>query len=345
MAFESTNAILGINEDQRAKKDSTWKKLMDIASLGSNLWGTVSGRKFSREERIGGEQADLNKLSMSHLYNMEELGQRLENDKNFQIFKTQNPEKPANQLYAEFLQTPEGQAWQDDQARRDTEAGRQEHGWRMEEIRSGKQGVGMSDDAWKTYDNAIDRAIASYYEVDQSGRYVLRKGVTQDQIRDFLYGFLDPAFASENDIPGLRKAFDMWLTNPDFPGQGQQAAKGGNEELTAALEAFRELAKGMAPKEVPPARAPGAAIISSDSGIGGQIGTQVLDYSNREYQLEKNLKGLLANKNIEEGDKRLAEHALTQSSKKGFLSEEDYQTFMAVVQVLQKKYGGVRATK
>lgn len=55
MAFESTNAILGIKSLEQQKKRDRWQKLMDLANAGVGIWETVSGRKYGTGERVAGE--------------------------------------------------------------------------------------------------------------------------------------------------------------------------------------------------------------------------------------------------------------------------------------------------
>lgn len=76
-AYDSTNAILGIKAAEQNKKNSRWQKLMDIASLGTNIWETLSGRKYQTGEReaseeFAGEQAG---IGMEHDVAMAEEGQ------------------------------------------------------------------------------------------------------------------------------------------------------------------------------------------------------------------------------------------------------------------------------
>lgn len=222
--FDSTNAVLGIRGMEQQKKNDRWSKLMDIASLlqstagmGADLWKTVSGRKhdFALASTTQGYGVENREDQQIHDIALENL--RLENDKGFIDFKNKNPGKSMEQLTAEYYMTPEGKAFQEDQETRRRAGEVFDHSLRMKEILA-NQGGGLSKDGWKTYDNAIARAISTYYEQDEMRNYVLRQGVTQDTIREFLNGFLDPAFTSSGDVQGLKRAFDLWLKNPDFPG-------------------------------------------------------------------------------------------------------------------------------
>lgn len=59
------------------ERDARWSKLMDAASMGADIWKTLSGRKFTTSERLGGEQfADLQGgKSRDHAVSMQEDSQ------------------------------------------------------------------------------------------------------------------------------------------------------------------------------------------------------------------------------------------------------------------------------
>lgn len=353
--FDSTSAILGVKGLEQQKKNDRWSKLMDIASLlqstagmGADLWKTVSGRKHDFAlASVGQGYGVINREDeQAHDVTMENL--RLENDKSFQQFKQDNPDKPADQLYAEWLMTEDGKAWQAEQERLRREGATFDFGLDMKKILA-NQGGGMSENGWTTYDNAKANAISTYYEQDEMGKYVLRQGVTQDTVREFLYGFLAPAFTSSSDVEGLRRAFDLWLNNPDFP--GQDGGDGGTDKDMS--EMVRQILEGIAKlnSSNPPQRVPtgtndlGGAGSSDAGGVGTGLGTGMLDQSNRERQLEDGLQWFTTDKSVAPADQALAKEAYSRSKKTGFLSEEDYNTFAKVLEMLKQKYGGTKVLK
>ena len=350
--FDSTNAILGIRGMEQQKKNDRWSKLMDIASLlqstagmGADLWKTVSGRKhelgMAKDARdfTGGENA----LDRSHDVSMENL--RLENEKGFIDFKNKNPGKSMEQLTAEYYMTPEGKAFQEDQETRRRAGEVFDHSLRMKEILA-NQGGGLSENGWTTYDKAIANAISTYYEQDEMGKYVLRQGVTQDTVREFLNGFLAPAFTSSSDVDGLKRAFDLWLNNPDFPGQetGGEADKDMSAQVQQILDAISKLMENNPQQRTPDVPQPALGAPSSETG-GAAMGTGMLDQSNREYQLEQGLEWFTKDKTVDPADQALAKEAYTRSKRSGFLSENDYNTFIKVLEMLKQKYGGTKVLK
>jgi hypothetical protein len=62
---EKIAQFVGDRQDRRSKeRDAMWAKLMQVAGMGSDIWKTLSGRKFTTNERLGaekfsGEQAGL----------------------------------------------------------------------------------------------------------------------------------------------------------------------------------------------------------------------------------------------------------------------------------------------
>lgn len=343
MAFESTQAILGINEDQRAKRDSTWKKLMDIASLGSNIWGTVSGRKFSREERIGGEQADLNKLSMGHLYNMEALGKKLENDKNFQIFKVQNPDLPKEQLYAMYLQSPEGQAFQDNQALRDTKAGEQEHGWRMQEVAAGT-GRSASEERRSFLMGAIKDGLTNALgtnpgwfmpnPADPSGESMMPNPATIEELRSNILKAIGVYQPTPEELRAVTPYLESLLAGKAGVAVGEVKKDPAlrlrelNDRLVALAKTGESL---VTPQDI--SRLDTTVPIIGQKGKVSEPG-----WFGAERDLESNLQSIIPS--LEDPiEKELTELMLRESKKNGKLQRDTYVQYLSAVRSLMKRLG------
>jgi hypothetical protein len=66
--YDSTNAILGIKQEERAKKNDRWSKIMDLANAGVDIWSIISGRKYQTGERIGAQDFAASQSALDRLH-------------------------------------------------------------------------------------------------------------------------------------------------------------------------------------------------------------------------------------------------------------------------------------
>src|SRR3990167_5209921 len=111
--------------DKVNDKNTTIQQILQAAGLAKDIWSKFQDRKWGQEDLAPG--------SAMELADQRRLDRELQGNKSWLDYQNANPGKPAEQLTAEFYQTPEGQAFLDDQAQRAEEAGESETARRIRE--------------------------------------------------------------------------------------------------------------------------------------------------------------------------------------------------------------------
>lgn len=204
--------LRGRRAEKRTSRNDAWGKIQGAVNTGVDIWKTLNEQN---KYKPGSDYMNAQEL-ISKTWPQENATAQLDIDKQLIEFKNANPGLTAEQLTAKWLMTPEGKAYLQQGWDREDAKSKMEHQLRMDEIYAQKTGA-ISQRGWESYKNAIDQARNNFYQLDPGGNVILKKGVTAQQVKDFLYKFAAPPFADANDISGLKAAFDMWVQNPDFP--------------------------------------------------------------------------------------------------------------------------------
>lgn len=337
--YDAANVLANVGSSRQKKKEARWGQIMDIAGLGMDVWNKLS--KVPEAKEMASYESELREG---------EATAGLEQDKRWLDYQQAHPNKPADQLFQEWLMTPEGMAAQDEQSRRE----RLETTFKTnEQIRAerarGKQG--LNADALSVYDKAIARAQEKYLELDESGNVRWKQGVTPQMVLAELKPWADPQFVGTDNVNAIMRLFEQFVNDPWLDEESSVTAQG-DVDIRAILDQISGLVKQAPAAE--PTRPSRQERLEAELGpLAGNIvaggtsamGSEYLDRSNRERSLEEGLRGILSTPNIQKEDRKAAEYVLKRSSETGFLSDQDYSTFLAVLRSLQKIYGGVRATK
>jgi hypothetical protein len=126
--------LRGRRAEKRAAGNDAWTKLQGAVNTGVDIWKTVNEQN---KYKPGSNYYEFQKKSLVD-WPTDAARQKAEielsQSKSFLDYQRANPMKPAEQLFQEWLLTPEGQKSLADQWKRDQERMGVEHKFRMEEI-------------------------------------------------------------------------------------------------------------------------------------------------------------------------------------------------------------------
>jgi hypothetical protein len=207
----------------------------------------------------------------------------------------------------------------------------------------------MSQEAWTAYDKAISAAQEKFLELDASGNAVLKKGVTPQILRDFLYAFADPQFVGKDNVDALKKLFDQWVLDPNMP--GGTAPQQGITDLPAIMKAIQDLLASQKGANLEVPAPPKGGVETMDQPIGGGLtmgmaagplagwgaesnknAIQGEEENKAAAELEKMYPGLSSE------DKKMADWAIPELRKSGVST--NWKTIYATLQALRNKYRG-----
>lgn len=216
MAFESTNAILGVKSLEEQKKSNRWSKWMDIANLlqntagmGADIWKTISGRKH-----------DFDLASVGQGYTQSNMQLGLDLDKQLADKNAELAEAKANNDQGRALELER------EVARLQAERDKVQQGYAMAQI-SAEKSPNRSGSEW--YDhlntlkrNIIDEVVVAFGMIGPDGAPTWNMaGQDTKAVADFIKKqYSKYPYLNDGDRAFLDEAFSAYLMGKplDEPG-------------------------------------------------------------------------------------------------------------------------------
>jgi len=221
--YDSTNAILGINEQIQNKKNSTWQKLMDIASLGANIWQVLSGRKYQTGEREAGEEFTLGRdvEARKHDETMARLNAELDEA------RAGNNQERAIELQREIARL------QEEQAKRDYP-----REMNLRTISAGGSAPQRANDLFDVINNIKQQAQGTHWNIvtDEAGNAVIEFIKSPEETMAYFDKLIAAAKLSSEDAETVRQALRAWMENPSAPGAGTPTAEKPSLDTNALVQ-------------------------------------------------------------------------------------------------------------
>lgn len=302
--------------DKVNDKNTTIDQILRAAGLAKDVWTTYQGHQWQQDALKAGSPEDL-------AY-QRKLQQDLQNNKDWLSYQNANPNKPADQLYDEWLQTPEGQAFQADQEKRKNAALGLEHGYRMSEI-GASQNVQDKKSQLKAQlsdylQNTLPMMHPDTVTADATGNPILNLDKRKDIVKYVLSWFKD---ASPTEQSWLTQMLDENWSGNSVPAQTGQGAPTGIDigKITSTIGELAQTITGPSPT-----RTNSASLNAPNS------------WAQAEKSLEGDLTVLDSNPSLTPDEKQAVEYAFKQSSRPGELDNTTFDQIYRFVQALKQKY-------